>query len=235
MGQHLQLHRALSRLGHASRREAAARIADGEVRVNGAVVCDPLVWVDLGVDRIELPLLARDDVYALHKPRGYVTSRVDDRGRATVYALLPDEPRARWLFPVGRLDRESEGVLLFTRDGILSHALIDPERHVEKRYRVRLHRPPTDDALARLAAGVELAGVRTRPAQLTREEGSSCLVVLREGRNRQIRRMFKQEGFHVDQLVRFSFGPVELGELPLGTGRWLDGGELAQLRAAVAG
>ncbi|MBI4953477.1 MAG: rRNA pseudouridine synthase [Myxococcales bacterium] len=240
----MQLHRALSKLGLCSRKVAARWVAEGRVRVRGVVVRDPLVWVALGDDAIAVergvdeppaalgpPVGTR--VYALHKPRGVVTTRADERGRRNVHELLPPDAAGGWLFPVGRLDRDSEGLLLFTDDGVLADALTDPRRHVPKTYRVRLDRALDPAEQARLVAGVELDGRMTAPAALTWERGHWYRVVLREGRNRQLRRMFALGGRKVERLVRVEVGPVALGDLAVGAGRWLSPAERAALRAAA--
>src|SRR6516164_7246981 len=135
-GRRVQLHRALSKLGWGSRTQAWAWIQAGEVRVDGRVVTDPLTWVDLDRQRItrggEGPPAAGPLTLALHKPRGVVTTRSDERGRRTVYDLLP--PGLPWVFPAGRLDADSEGLLLVTNDALLSVRLTDPAHHIPKTY-----------------------------------------------------------------------------------------------------
>lgn len=237
----VQLHRALSKLGVCSRAQAADVIRAGRVRVNGRPALDPLTWVSVGGDRIEVdgkPVAARDDGarwYLLHKPRGYVTTRRDEHGRATVYDLLPDEAKTDWLFPVGRLDRESEGLLLFTDDGPAADRLTDPTSHVAKIYDVRLDHPPGDEDLARLRAGIALehGGRPTLPATITPLPDGGYRVVLREGRNRQIRRMFEAVGCKVQRLVRTDIGQLRLHDLPAGEGRWLTPDEIARLFAGA--
>jgi 23S rRNA pseudouridine2605 synthase len=165
---------------------------------------------------------------ALHKPPGFVTTRSDELGRKTVYDLLPAELRDRWLFPVGRLDKDSEGLLLMTDDGEWSDRLTDPESHVDKVYRVKLDGRPLPAEMETFRAGMTLDGGRTLPAGLE-EDGSWYRVTLREGRNRQIRRMFHALGYKVKRLVRISIGPLELGGLESGKSRRLAREEVAAL------
>lgn len=234
-GKRTQLDRALSKLGLCSRGEAARRIAAGEVRVNGREATDPDLWVELGRDRIEVggakaeAGARRHCYYAMHKPPGYVTTRSDELGRKTVYDLLPPEAAGGWVFPVGRLDRESEGLLLLTDDGAWSDRLTDPAFHVEKRYRVKLDGRPRTEDLAAFRAGLVIEGRRTLTAEVAPEGGSWYLVTLREGRNRQIRRMFHALGLKVKRLVRVSIGPLELGDLAPGEVRSLEAREAEAL------
>jgi 23S rRNA pseudouridine2605 synthase len=169
----------------------------------------------------------------LHKPRGCVTTRSDERGRATVYDLLPAAHRGRWLFPVGRLDKDSEGLLLFTDDGALAHRLTDPAAHVEKVYRVLLDRELSAHRLRRFAAGVVVEGRRTLPAAIEPEGGRWYRVRLREGRNRQIRRMAEALGARVERLVRVAIGPVALAGMEPGEVREVSARELVALRGGV--
>lgn len=239
-GARLHLARSLSKAGICSRAEAARLIEAGQVRVNGQVVRSPVAWVEPARDRIELeghgPIGARDagraHVYvALHKPRGTVTTRSDEHGRKTVFDLLPPALRVGWIFPVGRLDKESEGLLLFTDDGVWADRLTDPASHVEKIYRVRLDRPAAPEALARFRAGLLLDGTLTRPARVEPDVDftNSYRVGLTEGRNRQIRRMFEALGHEVKRLERLAIGPVELGALAPGETRPLTAREVAAL------
>jgi 23S rRNA pseudouridine2605 synthase len=226
-GQRVQLHRALSKLGWGSRGQAWEWVRAGEVRVDGRVVTDPLAWVDLDHQRITRARQAAPAeplTLALHKPAGVVTTRRDERGRRTVYDLLP--PGLPWLFPAGRLDADSEGLLILTNDSALSTRLTGPEHHVPKTYHVRVKGCPDEAALARLRDGVELSDGRTRPARvrlLRRGKATSLLeLTLTEGRNRQVRRMMAAVGHRVRRLVRVAIGAYHLGDLPPGTCRPLD-------------
>jgi 23S rRNA pseudouridine2605 synthase len=236
----VQLHRALSKLGLGSRTQAWEWIRAGEVRVDGRVVTDPLTWIDLDRQRVlrsgqEIPEKELI-VLALHKPRGVVTTRQDERGRRTVYDLLP--PGLPWLFPVGRLDADSEGLLLLTNDSSLSTLLTDPEHAIPKTYRVTVAGHPDASTLQRLRDGVELSDGRTRPVRvrLVGEEGERSLldIVLTEGRNRQIRRMAAAVGHKVRRLVRVALGELALGDLPAGACRILDDSERKRLLISSA-
>jgi 23S rRNA pseudouridine2605 synthase len=241
--QRTQLNRALSKLGLCSRGQAAAWIAEGRVRVNGEAAVSPEQWVELGADRIEVaggetvgmvgqgnaPATPATRIYlALHKPPGYVTTRKDELGRKTVYDLLPPEWGGDWIFPVGRLDRDSEGLLLLTNDGAWADRLTDPARHVDKVYLVKLDRKPGPAELERFRSGIELDGTWTAPANVE-AEGGWYRVTLTEGRNRQIRRMFHALGCKVKRLVRVSIGPLELGDLASGSARALSAREAKAL------
>jgi pseudouridine synthase len=168
----------------------------------------------------------------LHKPAGALTTFSDELGRQeTVYALLPPDAREGWLFPVGRLDKDSEGLLLFTNDGPWASALTGPESHFEKVYRVKLDGRPGIHDLAQFRTGIELDGSKTQPCEAEAEAGNWVRVVLREGRNRQIRRMFHTLGYKVKRLMRTAIGPlVLLEEFKAGEFRWLSENEVASLR-----
>ncbi len=239
-GRRVQLHRALSKLGWGSRTQAQEWIRAGEVRVDGQVVTDPLTWVDLDRQRVtragkETPATATI-VLALHKPRGVVTTRSDERGRRTVYDLLP--PGLPWLFPVGRLDADSEGLLLLTNDADLSIRLTAPEHAIPKTYHVTVAGKPDEETLQRLRDGVDLSDGPTRPAQVrllrAGEKKSLLEIVLTEGRNRQIRRMGAAVGHKVRRLIRVAIGALQLGDLAPGAARVLDDGERRLLSARDA-
>jgi pseudouridine synthase len=160
----------------------------------------------------------------LHKPKGALTTAQDERGRSdTVYAYLPPEARQGWLFAVGRLDKDSEGLLLFTNDGPWSALLTGPESHPIKVYRVKLD-------LAAFRAGVVLDDRATLPCGVRQEAGNWVEVELREGRNRQIRRMFHALDYSVKRLIRIAIGPLRLAEdFPAGSFRWLEPAEAGAL------
>jgi 23S rRNA pseudouridine2605 synthase len=224
----VQLHRALSKLGWCSRTQAWDWIKAGLVRVDGRVVTDPLTWVDLGRQHItrggEAAVPVAPLTLALHKPRGIVTTRRDEHGRRTVYDLLSTD--LPWLFPVGRLDADSEGLLILTNDSALAVRLTDPEHHVPKVYHVTIRGIPSAATLAKLRGGVDLTDGPTRPAQVRIiETGSNhtvLVLVLTEGRNRQIRRMGAAVGHKIRRLVRVAIGGYSLGDLAPGAYRPLD-------------
>jgi 23S rRNA pseudouridine2605 synthase len=233
-GRRVQLHRALSKLGWGSRAQAWDWVRAGEVCVDGRVVTDPLTWVDLDRQRItrrgEPAPGPATLTLALHKPRGVVTTRRDERGRRTVYDLLP--PGLPWVFPAGRLDADSEGLLILSGDAALAVRLTEPAHRIPKTYHVTLDAPTAEADLDRLRRGVDLPGGRTRPARVRRlgGEGSPVLeIVLTEGRNRQVRRMAAAVGRRVRRLVRVAIGGLELGNLPPGACRVLDEADRALL------
>lgn len=236
-GRRVQLHRAVSKLGWGSRRQAWDWIRDGQVLVDGRIVTDPLTWIDL--DHQTISRRAGDEptprhcVLVLHKPRGIVTTRQDERGRATVFDLLP--PGLPYLFPAGRLDADSEGLLVFTNDSALAVRLTDPAHHLAKTYRVTVSGQPDEATLERLRQGVELSDGPTRPAGVRLLQGrptrSVLEVVLTEGRNRQVRRMLAAVGHKVRRLVRTAIGGLTLDDLPPGACRLLTEAEVARLLA----
>jgi 23S rRNA pseudouridine2605 synthase len=233
-GQPVRLQTFLSRSGIASRRGAEELISDGRVAVNGSTVTAMGVTVKPGVDRVavdgEEVKVAPLTWIALHKPTGYVTSRDDPFDRRTVYELLPE--RYHGLFHVGRLDRDSEGILLLTNDGELAHRLLHPSFGVTKEYDVVAAGKPSDAALRQLVEGVELEdGVaRAESAKLMGPAGnglSRLKIVLREGKKREVRRMLEALGHPVRRLIRRRFGPITLAELPKGKFRVVAPEELA--------
>lgn len=231
----VSLARALSKLGAASRTEAEALVRAGRVRVNGRVARSPALRVDPGRDRIELggaPVRRAAPVWlVLHKPAGCVTTRRDPGGRPTVYDLLP--PGASHVGPVGRLDADTTGLLLFTNDTRAASALLAPGACVAKTYRARLDGPLAPEDLERLRAGVPLEGRMTRPSRWEPLGPREARITLFEGLNRQIHRMLWTVGRRVERLHREAFGPLVLGDLPPGRCRALEAREVAALRRAA--
>ena len=226
----------------AARRKCDRLIQEGEVRVDGAIVIEPGTRVDPDRQRVSvggrpLPRAQAQAYYALHKPVGVLTTMSDPGGRPTVKSYLPEKgPR---LFPVGRLDGDTSGLLLFTSDGELAHRLMHPRYEIPKTYHLSLSAPPSPRALAQLGLGVEYApGETSRPArvEILRREPERTLVALTiaEGRNRQVRRMCAALGLSLEALARVRVGPVELGDLAAGALRPLAREEVAALRNAVA-
>jgi len=226
----VRLAKFLAHGGVASRRLSEKVIAQGRVTVGGEVVTDPAREVgegdDVRVDGSPVGVEARE-VWAVNKPAGVVSTAKEPGARPAVVSLV--ESRAR-LYPVGRLDADSTGLLLLTNDGELANRLTHPRYEVAKTYRVELRRPPSDADLRRLAEGVQLEDGPTAPAEVRRLGEREVEIVLREGRNRQVRRMAEAIENRVASLRRVRFGPVELGDLSEGEARRLSDEEVAALR-----
>jgi 23S rRNA pseudouridine2605 synthase len=224
--------KVLAHGGIASRRKAERIIDAGRVTVNGEVVTDPARDVgegdDVRVDGCSVVAEVRE-VWAVNKPAGVVSTAREPGRRPAVVSLVDSDVR---LYPVGRLDADSTGLLLLTNDGELANRLTHPRYEVPKAYRVRLGRPPSDGDLHRLASGVELDDGRTAPAEVRRVGEREIEVVLREGRNRQVRRMAEAVGNEVIALRRVRFGPIDLGDLAEGRARRLGEDEIEGLREA---
>jgi 23S rRNA pseudouridine2605 synthase len=230
------LERVLSKAGAGSRTEARSWIAKGRVRVNGRIVTDPDTWVDLERDKVMLdgkPLTRAQAIYLLlYKPTGYLTTYSDPEGRPTIYDLLPD--RERYLFPVGRLDLDTSGLLLMTNDTAFAERITNPDFKVPKTYLVKASRHLSDEELDRLRSGVELRDGVTKPAavQRIREPGGRTVfeMTITEGRNRQVRRMVEALDAKVLKLVRVAIGPIRIGDLVIGKARELTAAEVAALK-----
>jgi 23S rRNA pseudouridine2605 synthase len=238
-----RLQKFLARSGVASRRHAEALIQAGRVRVNGQAVTQLGTKVQPGQDEVRVDgrvvQLPADQVYLLlHKPAGVVTTASDPEGRQTVLDLLPQELQAQRVFPVGRLDLDSEGLLLLTNDGEFALHLTHPRYEQEKEYHALVQGRPAPAALDTLRRGVLLPGEArpTAPARVKflREgnAGTSWIAVtLREGRKRQVRRMLAAVGHQVERLIRVRVGPLRLGDLPPGRWRALTADEVSRLRS----
>nr|WP_286203192.1 pseudouridine synthase [Rhizobium lusitanum] len=233
----MTLPRALSKLGYCSRTQAEALIAAGRVTVDGREITDPTAWIDLDRARIAIDgeaIAAEKKLYfMLNKPRGLVTTRDDPEGRPTVYDCLRDID-ARHLAPVGRLDKASEGLLLFTNDTVLAQTLLDPISHVGKIYHVQVNTIMEQELLDRMERGVIDDGelLTATAARLLRsgDRNGWIEVELKEGRNRQIRRMLEVLGVECLRLVRVAFGDIALGDLAKGAVRALTEAEVLGLR-----
>jgi 23S rRNA pseudouridine2605 synthase len=229
----MRLAKYLAHAGVASRRAAETMIAEGRVTVAGQVVLDPARDVDArcAVTVDERPVAGPEQtvVYAVNKPIGVLSTAQDTHGRPTVVSLVPEE--ARRLYPVGRLDADSCGLILLTNDGALAQRLTHPSFEVPKTYRVGVDGGPVgESALAKLRAGVRLEDGMTAPAQVRRAGQGVLEVTIHEGRNRQVRRMCEAVGHPVVWLERVAFGRLKLGELASGAYRRLGEAELARLR-----
>jgi 23S rRNA pseudouridine2605 synthase len=214
--------RAIARAGLASRREAEEWIGAGRVAVNGVLVRSPALNVTtrdrITVDGVALPTRERTRLFLYHKPRGLLTAHADPRGRSTIFERLPkDLPR---LISVGRLDFNTEGLLLLTNDGALARTLELPSTGWLRRYRVRAHGSVTQARLDELRSGVTVDGAHYRPIEaiLDRVQGSNVWLTfaIREGKNREVRNVLDHLGLAVTRLIRVSFGPFQLGELAEG-------------------
>jgi 23S rRNA pseudouridine2605 synthase len=234
--------KVIARSGLCSRREAERWITEGRVSLNGKPVTSPALNVVAGaqvmVDGRPLPKAESTRLWRYHKPPGQVTSWRDPQGRPTVFDALPEgSPR---LHSVGRLDLATEGLLLLTNDGELKRHLELPATGWLRRYRARVHGAVAETALAELAKGIEIDGIRYGPieAKLERRQGSNAwlAIALREGKNREVRRVLEHLGLKVARLIRIAYGPFQLGKLPRGALSEVPGKILAeQLGAAFAG
>jgi len=229
------LERVLSKAGLGSRTEARSWIGAGRVRVNGRATQNPDQWIDLDRDHVLFdgkPLENAEKLYLLlYKPKGYITSYKDPDGRPTVYDLL--EGLDTWVFPVGRLDLDSSGLLVMTNDSGFAELLTNPHYKVAKTYQVKCSTRVTNEQIDKLRAGVELDDGPTRPAEVNRlrdsEKYSHLEIRITEGRNRQVRRMVEAIESKVLKLVRVAIGPVRIGTLEVGKWRELTNPERRSL------
>jgi 23S rRNA pseudouridine2605 synthase len=231
----VRLAKFLAHGGVASRRRAEEIIGKGLVTVGGEVVTDPARDVGEGDDvRVNGEPVGAEarEVWVVNKPAGVVSTAREPGSRPAVVELVETEAR---LYPVGRLDADTTGLLLLTNDGELANRLTHPRYEVPKTYRVRLRTPLADRDLDRLRGGVELEDGPTSPAQAKRLGEHEIEITIREGRNRQVRRMVEAVGNRVVALRRIRFGPLELGDLKEGAARRLEEQEVAQLHEAAAG
>lgn len=237
----IRLNRYLAQSGLCSRREADRWIAEGRVKVNGKIVTELGVQVDGAIDvvvaagEVLRPSLALTYIM-LNKPAGYVTTASDEKGRLTVFHLVKTPVR---VFSVGRLDRDSEGLLLLTNDGDLSYRLTHPRFKVRKTYRVALKEALDERAARALQRGVRIPEVRLPVSGELRfpnaEDRRFCEMTIMEGRNRQVRKMFAAVGFPVKRLQRIQIGPLRLGKLGVGEWRYLEQREVKLLNQATSG
>ena len=244
----MRIARVLALAGLDSRRKCETFIRNGAVTVNGEVVRDLGRQVDIENDAVLYrgkPVVMGERIYyILNKPEGYVTTAGDTHAKKTVYDILPHRlvrasrqvgsSRSR-VFPVGRLDRDSMGLLLFTNDGDLAHRLTHPRYGVGKWYEVRLHKAFDRRDTKRLLAGISLHDGLAKVEKVEVVSPRIVHVLLREGKNREVRRIFEALEYGVVRLLRFGFGPIFVGQLPLGQGRYLNKREVQALRDAAGG
>ncbi len=236
----IRIHKIMADSGYCSRRKAELLIKQGRVKLNGhpVKVGDKATFKDLITvdgERIYIPKKKNFVYLMLNKPRGYVTTVADEKERKCVMDLLEDvETR---VYPVGRLDRNSEGLLLFTNDGEFANGIMHPSKHITKTYRVTVRPDINDEQLVQLSSGIEIDGRKTLPANVNVLEKQAGRVVMtitiKEGRNRQVRRMCEAVGLEVARLRRISIGPLKLGMLKPGDYRELTAEELRALRNAI--
>lgn len=243
MLEQIRIQKILAEQTPLSRRKAEEAIAAGRVTVNGRPCtlgqkADPKKdLIALDGKRLQQQKHPRKVYLMLHKPRGYVSTLSDELGRRCVAELIADAPAP--VYPIGRLDKNSEGLLLFTNDGSFANLLMHPSHHVPKSYRVTVRGELTEDKLVALSIGIQLEDGMTLPAQVqveTQEPGRTVLrIVLKEGRNRQIRRMCEAVELAVIRLKRTHIGPLSLGMLPTGSWRELTPSEVGALRGSAGG
>ena len=230
----MRLAKHLAHAGVASRRAAEGLIGDGRVTVDGEVIRDPARDVTgdeaIAVDGETIRAPGARVVYALNKPAGVVSTSRDTHARRTVVDLVPSSQR---LYPVGRLDADSTGLILLTNDGDLAYALTHPRFEVPRTYRARVEGRPGDRALRALRQGVDLEDGRTAPARVRLVGAHELELTIHEGRKRQVRRMCEAVGHRVVALQRIAFGPLRLGDLRPGHHRRLTGAEVERLRRAA--
>lgn len=237
----VRVQKIISESGYCSRRKAEELISAGQVKINGhpcklgdrALQGKDIVTVD--GEKIISSRQMKYIYLMLNKPRGYVTTMSDEMDRRCVMDLLQNVPER--VYPIGRLDRNSEGLLLFTNDGKFANDIMHPSKHISKTYRVTVRPNITEEQLVQLSEGVVIDGKKTLPANITvlahEPERVVLQMVIREGRNRQIRKMCEAVGLEVARLRRIGIGPVKLGMLKPGAYRELTAQELKMLRMSV--
>ena len=231
----MRINKYIASAGVTSRRKADELIEEGKVKVNGAVLMNPGYHVEDGdVVEVEGQTVRPESklvYYLLNKPTGYVTSTADEEGRAVVTELVPDSVR---VFPVGRLDYNTSGLLILTNDGELSNKLMHPSHEFDKKYLARVQGIVSRAEAARLAKGIDIGGFVTSPAEvnLIRHDKNSTVaeITIHEGKNRQVRRMFKAIGHPVEELCRVGLGKLTIGKLAVGQCRKLSPSEIEYLK-----
>lgn len=232
----MRINKFLATSGVASRRGADQLILEGAVKINGRI-CSPGDDVNVGSDSVTVNgrpvnVVKKFDYYIMNKPKGYVCTVKDDKGRKTVMDLLPNNQKR--LFPVGRLDYDTEGLLILTNDGDLTYRLTHPKNEIPKTYLVKTEKPVSDEDLVKLRSGVYVDGVKTNKCNVrlieTLKTGSKLHITITEGRNRQVRKMFEAIGNFVDFLKRIKIGDLTLTGLNRGEVRQLNHLEIDYLK-----
>lgn len=238
MGEIVRLQKYIAMSGAASRRGAEAMISDGRVKVNDNIITEQGVKVEIGADKVyldgqELKIKNKNYYIMLNKPVGYVTTVSDQFGRPTVIDLVKQDLKDVRIFPVGRLDYDTEGLLLLTNDGEFTYRVTHPKFNTEKTYIAKIKGGVSIKGLNKLRNGVTIDNYKTSPAEISIIEASDGYVwveiTIHEGRNRQVRKMFEAVGTKVVALQRTKIGTVELGSLPLGRWRYLTSHEVNYL------
>ncbi|MCX8123688.1 MAG: rRNA pseudouridine synthase [Spirochaetes bacterium] len=240
IAQKIRINKYCSLCGLGSRRKTEEIIKKGLIYINGHPMTDLSYQVDVANDivmykgRVITPV-QQYHYLVLNKPKGYVTTTKDERNRPTVLQLIPEHYKAEGTFPVGRLDKDTQGLLLFTNDGELAYKLTHPRFKVPKTYQATLDRPLRDDHKIALEHGIELYGTYTLPATIipVNDEWTIVTITITEGKKRQVRMMFAMLGYEVLDLIRIQYGPITLGNLPKGKYRVLSKQEIQKLKSAI--
>ena len=236
--QRIRINKFLSLCGLGSRRKTEDLITGGLITVNGTVMCDLSYQVDSDSDIVMykkqvLTPVQNFQYLILNKPKGFITSANDERSRPTVFDLIPQRFKELGIFPVGRLDKDTEGLLIFTNDGDLAYRLTHPRFKIPKTYEVLLDKPLRDDHKYSIEHGIELYGSITLPAIIKplNDEWTAVTITITEGKKRQVRLMFTMFGYEIVSLTRIQYGPIALGNLPEGKYRILTRQEIEQLKS----
>lgn len=236
--QRMRINKFLSLCGLGSRRKTEDLITGGLITVNGTVMCDLSYQVDSDSDIVMykkqvLTPVQNFQYLILNKPKGFITSANDERSRPTVFDLIPQRFKELGIFPVGRLDKDTEGLLIFTNDGDLAYRLTHPRFKIPKIYEVILDKPLRDDHKHTIEHGIELYGSITLPASIKplNDEWTAVAITITEGKKRQVRLMFTMVGYEIVSLTRIQYGPIALGNLQKGKYRILTRQEVEQLKS----
>jgi len=232
----IRINRYLARCGIGSRRSVEQLIRDGRISVNGEKIGKFTILINPDVDIVEydnreLKPIQNKYYLILNKPKGYITSMKDTRGRPIVMDLIPEKYKRSGVFPIGRLDRDTEGILLLTNDGEIAYRLTHPKFGIQKKYLVTLDKPLDKKVKSKIERGIILYGEKTKPALVSYsdENRRTVTITLSEGKKRQIRMTFKNFGYHVIRLQRYAYGPLTLRGIDPGSTRVLRKHEIASL------